>query len=87
MRQVTASLFVRQFGAYQHDAHFGAVEVTSHGRTTGFFLSPEEFALFDELRGKARRNLRTGELPPDIVEGLRTTKMDARHEHLNDLLK
>ena len=83
---VTATDFVRNFARYQHEAHREPVAVTSHGRTTGYFVSPEDYAEFQELRAKARQVLPVGRLPDDVVNALRSTEMDARHAHLDALM-
>jgi hypothetical protein len=49
-------------------------------------ISPEDYAELESLRAKARQVLRVGELPDDIVQGLRDVQMDERHSSLNDLM-
>ncbi|HVL70384.1 MAG TPA: type II toxin-antitoxin system Phd/YefM family antitoxin [Beijerinckiaceae bacterium] len=84
MRRVTATEFQRNFARFQHDRE--TVAVTSHGRTTGYFVSPEEYAELDRLRTKARRVLRVGELPDDTVRALKRSRMDPRHASLDGLM-
>ena len=86
MRSIRATEFVRNFAQIQHDIRREAIAVTSHGRTTGVLISPEDFAEFESLRAKARQSLRVGELPDNAVQGLRETAMDPRHSPLNDLM-
>ncbi|WP_322883879.1 type II toxin-antitoxin system Phd/YefM family antitoxin [Microvirga lotononidis] len=62
------------------------VEVTNHGRTAGFFLSPDEFADYTSLKAKARKVLLVGNLTEDKVKEIQNTTMDERHAHLNALL-
>ena len=43
MREVPATEFARNFGQYREIAQREPVAVTSHGRMTGYFISPVEF--------------------------------------------
>jgi PHD/YefM family antitoxin component YafN of YafNO toxin-antitoxin module len=86
MRYVSATEFARNFAQIQHEVHQEVIAVTSDGRTAGYLVSPEHYAEFAKLRAKARQNLRIGELPDDVVEALRNTKMDAQHDELNKLM-
>ena len=47
-------------------------------------ISTEEYK---RLKRRDRQVFATGELPDDIFEAIRNTKMDSRHDHLNDLIK
>lgn len=80
MRSIPATEFCCNFGRYQREA----VAVTSHGRTTGYFLLAGEH---EALRARARQHLRAGELPPDVVEAIRASEMDPRHDHLDVLME
>lgn len=86
MRCVPATEFARNFARIQHEVHREAVAVTSHGRTTGYFVSPEEYAELEALRARARKILRVGELPEDTVRALRESRMEARHASLDALM-
>lgn len=79
MRSISATAFARNFAQIQHDVRSGPVEVVSHSRVTGYFVSPEDFAEFESLRAKARRNLRVGSLPDETVKALGETRMGNRH--------
>jgi hypothetical protein len=87
MRSMSATEFARNFAQIQHDVRTGAVEVMSHSRVTGYFVSPEDFAEFEALRAKARRSLLAGNLPEETVKALKKTKMDKRHTMLNALMQ
>lgn len=87
MRQYTATAFARNFASIQDVVHKEPVAVTSHGRTKGFFISPEEYAEFEQLRAKARKVIKTGELSDETVRAIRESTMDSRHDVLNDLVK
>ena len=84
--RVSATEFARRFASIQHEAHREPVAVTSHGRTTGYFLSPESYAEFEELKAKARRILRVGQLSDETLRAIRATAMDSRHSALNALM-
>jgi PHD/YefM family antitoxin component YafN of YafNO toxin-antitoxin module len=84
--RVTATEFARNIAKFQHSVHKEPVEVTNHGRTAGFFLSPEEYAEYTSLKAKARKVLLVGNLSDEKVKELQDTSMDERHAHLNALL-
>ncbi len=87
MRSAPATEFCRNFGRYQHEAQRETVAVTSHGRTTGYFLSAAEYEELQALRARARQQLPAGELPADVVEAIRASEMDPRHDHLDALME
>jgi PHD/YefM family antitoxin component YafN of YafNO toxin-antitoxin module len=62
------------------------VAITSHGRTSGYFVSPHEYAELERLRAFERRVYRIEELPENIAQAISEAKMDPKHEHLNALL-
>lgn len=65
---VSASEFARNFGRYQHEALSGkTINVTSHGRLVGGFISPQELEHFERLKRREREVLVVGELPDDVV--------------------
>ena len=86
MVRVTATEFARNFGRYREEAQRAPVAITSHGRTTGYFLSPHEFAELERLRAYERRAHRIEELPDDLFEAIMNSRMYPRHDHLNELL-
>lgn len=86
MVRVTATEFAKNFGRYREEAQREPVAITSHGRTTGYFLSPHEFAELERLRAYERRAYRIEDLPDDVFEAIVNAKMDPRHDHLNALL-
>jgi hypothetical protein len=84
-RPVPASEFTRNFGRYRLIAQRGAVEVTSHGHVTGYFVPAEEYQEF--LRFKAqRRTFATADLSDDEVRTIGKSRMHRRHDHLNSLM-
>ncbi|MGB7740788.1 MAG: type II toxin-antitoxin system Phd/YefM family antitoxin [Steroidobacteraceae bacterium] len=86
MVRVTATEFAKNFGRYREEAQREPVAITSHGRTSGYFVSPHEYAELERLRANERRVYRIEELPENIVEAISEAKMDPKHEHLNALL-
>ena len=86
MVQVTATEFAKNFGRYREEAQREPVAITSHGRTSGYFVSPYEYAELVRLRDFERRVHRTEELPANIVQAITESTMDPKHEHLNALL-
>ena len=86
MVRVTATEFAKNFGRYREEAQREPVAITSHGRTSGYFVSPHEYAELERLRAFERRVYRIEELPASIVQAIAESTMDPRHEHLNALL-
>ncbi|MEI8208331.1 MAG: hypothetical protein WCG16_03935 [Methylococcales bacterium] len=43
MPRVSASEFVKHFGQYKEQAQRESIAITSHGRTSGYFLSEHEY--------------------------------------------
>jgi len=86
MVRVTATEFAKNFGRYREEAQREPVAITSHGRTSGYFVSPHEYAELERLRANERRVQRFEELPEDIARAIAEAKMDPKHEHLNALL-
>ena len=74
---VTATEFARNFGRYQDRAHTGEiVEVTSHGRVVGGYLSAKELEHYRRLRQRERKVLVVGELPDDVVAEIAAAEYD-----------
>ena len=86
MVQVTATEFAKNFGRYREQAQREPVAITSHGRTSGYFVAPYEYAELVRLRAFERRVHRIEELPENIAQAISEAEMDPKHEHLNALL-
>ena len=82
---VPASEFTRNFGHYRVQAHRGAVAVSSHGRIAGYFVAPDEYEEYERMKAQ-RRSFATNALDRETVEAVSRTRMDRRHEHLDELL-
>jgi prevent-host-death family protein len=86
MKQIPASEFARNFGQYREAVQREPVAVTSHGRTTGYFVSAVAFDEYQKLKAMARRAYKVSDLPKSFVESLTATRMSPAHDHLNALL-
>ncbi|TWB34333.1 type II toxin-antitoxin system Phd/YefM family antitoxin [Nitrospirillum pindoramense] len=86
MVAVTATEFAKNFGRYREEAQREPVAITTHGRTSGYFLSSHEYEEYKRLKAYSRRAYHVSELPDDIVEAMKTATMDPVHDHLNTLL-
>lgn len=84
-KTVPASEFTRNFGRYRMRAQREAIAVSSHGQITGYFLGPDEYEEFRRFQ-ESRRSFATAELPEEKVRAIGTSRMDARHKHLDSLL-
>lgn len=82
--KVSAADFQRNIGRYQDIALRQPVAVTRNGRDSCVLISTEEYK---RLKRRDRQVFATGELPDDIFEAIRNTKMDPRHDHLNEFIK
>jgi len=86
MRRVPATEFTRNFGLYREIVQREPVEVTSHGRATGYFVSAVEFEDLQRLKAMARQTFATADLSEQDVETIASGRMAPEHEHLNALL-
>jgi PHD/YefM family antitoxin component YafN of YafNO toxin-antitoxin module len=84
-RAIPASEFTRNFGRYQMLAQRKPIAVTSHGRTTGYFIAAEDYEAFKRYR-ESRRSFGTDELSEEKAEAISTSRMDVRHAHLDAML-
>jgi prevent-host-death family protein len=87
MSTVTATEFAKNFGRYRDEAQREPVAITSHGRTTGYFVSAQEFAELQRLRAFERRVYGIADLPPPLADAIAEAKMAPGNEHLNRLLE
>jgi hypothetical protein len=74
MPQVTATEFVRSFGRLRDEAYHEIVEVTSHGRVIGGYLSAPELERYRRLKRREREVFAAGEFPDDLVADLKTAR-------------
>ncbi len=82
---IPAAEFARNFGRYKMQAQREAVPVSSDGAIAGYFVAPHEY---EELRklGSMRRRFQTAELTDEEAERIASSRMDSRHDHLDDVL-
>jgi PHD/YefM family antitoxin component YafN of YafNO toxin-antitoxin module len=83
---VSASEFVNNFGRYKLQAQREAVPVSSHGHVVGYFVAADEYEELRRLKTMRREVFATRDLPREEVERIAATRMDPRHDHLNELL-
>jgi PHD/YefM family antitoxin component YafN of YafNO toxin-antitoxin module len=82
---IPASEFTRNFGRYQMLAQREPVAVTSHGRTTGYFIAAQDYEAFKRFK-ESRRSFASVELPEEKAQAISASRMDERHAHLNSML-
>jgi len=82
---IPASEFTRNFGRYQMLAQREPVAVTSHGRTTGYFIAAADYEAFRRFRD-SRRSFATVDLPEEEANAISASRMDPRHAHLDAML-
>jgi hypothetical protein len=70
MPQVPATEFVRNFGRLQDEAYREIVEVTSHGRVIGGYLSAPELERYKRYKRREREVFRVEELPDDVIAAI-----------------
>ena len=86
MVEITATEFAKHFGRYKEEAQREPIAITSHGRTSGYFLSSHEFEEYQRLKAHVRRAYHVSEVPDDIAAVIEKATMDTAHDHLNHLL-
>lgn len=86
MVEVPATEFAKNFGRYKEIAQREPVAITSHGRTSGYFISEYEYLEYLRLKDRARRAYHISELPAETVAALEGARMDPSHDYLNALL-
>ena len=66
--QVPASAFARQFGKIREEVYrLGVIEVTSHDRVVGAYISPQELEHFNRLKRQEVRVLHASEIDDDLL--------------------
>lgn len=87
MTTVPATEFCRNFATYQRQVQRGPIEVQSHGKTTGFFVSVEEFERVQRILAESRKAYHPAELPAHLQNAVAKARMSPRHVKLDRLLK
>ncbi len=86
MVAVTATEFAKNFGRYKEEAQRAPIEITSYGRTSGYFLSSHAYEEYQRYKADSRRAYHISELPDEVADAIEGATMDAAHDHLNSLL-
>ncbi len=84
MTRVTSVELLERLGQVIEDARQGPVTVTKHDRDHVVILSAEEYVRLTRLD---REVYGAGSLPDDWLAAVEQSRMDPRHDHLNDLLE
>jgi PHD/YefM family antitoxin component YafN of YafNO toxin-antitoxin module len=82
---VSATDFVKNFGQYREQAQREAIAVTSHGRTSGYFISEHEYQELLAL-ASTRRTYHVSELPEETMAAIAKAEMNPAHSHLDALM-
>lgn len=86
MIEVGATEFVRNFADLKRRAQREPVKVQLHGRTEGYFVSPEDFERFQSFMATSTKAYHPHELPPHIKAALDTARMEPGDDHLNEMM-
>lgn len=87
MLEVPSTEFAKNFGRYKELAQREPVIITSHGRTSGYFLSEREYVEYQQLKARSRRRAyHISELPDETVAALAAVKMSPEYDYLNALM-
>jgi PHD/YefM family antitoxin component YafN of YafNO toxin-antitoxin module len=84
---VPATEFCRNFATYQRQVQREPIQVQSHGKTTGYFVSAEEFERVQRILSESRKAYHPAELPPHLRTAVAKARMSPKHAKLNRLLK
>lgn len=86
MIKVAASKFPKNFGYYRDIVQREPVAITNHDRITAYFVSSSEYDEFVRLKAMQPKTYATHELSEETIAAIAASKMDARHDYLNELL-
>jgi len=86
MTAVPATEFARNFGRYRDMAQREAVAVTSHDRVTGYFISTPDYEEYRRLKALLPTALAVEELDADTLKALAASRMNPKHDRLNELM-
>jgi prevent-host-death family protein len=84
MIRISSTDFGKEVGRYQDAALTQPVIVTRNGRDRTVMISAEEY---ERLKQRDRKVFVTGELPDAVIEAISKSEMDAKHHHLDELVK
>ena len=86
MLEVPATEFVKNFGRYKERVQREVIAITSHGRTSGYFVSEHEYREYMLLKAHTRLAYHISELPEETIAALAKVQMNPSHDHLNALM-
>jgi prevent-host-death family protein len=86
MREVPATEFAKRFSQYRQAAQREPVAVTHHNRVTEVLMSKADYDEYVRLKSLATRAIAVEDLSAAMLEALSASRMDDRHDHLNQLL-
>jgi PHD/YefM family antitoxin component YafN of YafNO toxin-antitoxin module len=86
MIEVSATEFAKNFGRYKEKAQREIIAITSHGRTSGYFLSEHEYLEYMFLKAHSRHAYHISELPEETIAAITKAQMNPSHDHLNALM-
>ena len=86
MLEVTASQFVKHFGEDKEKVQRQPTAITSHGRTSGYFVSQHEYDEYLKLKSQVRQVYGLDDLTDSTIDALSKAEMNAEHNHLNALM-
>ena len=81
---VSAGEFQRNLGRYQDEALTKPVFITKNGRERTVLVAAEEY---HRLKRRDRRVVAAGDLTDEQIKEISASKMDPRHDRLDDELK
>jgi PHD/YefM family antitoxin component YafN of YafNO toxin-antitoxin module len=82
---VAATEFCRNFATYQRRVQREPIQVRSHDKVTGYYISAEDYARVERILAASRQAYHPGELPPRLMAAIRDARMSPEHDHLNAL--
>jgi PHD/YefM family antitoxin component YafN of YafNO toxin-antitoxin module len=85
MPTVSAAEFIRNFGTFQRMVAREPIEVTSHGKIAGVYVSAEDAALLKRIRA-SRQAYHPWELPDELREALRKAEPGSESDGLDHLM-
>ena len=86
MLEVPATKFVKNFGQYKEQVQREAIAITSHGRTSGYFVSEHDYKEYLLLKAQSRHAYNVNEMPEETINAIATAQMNPSHDYLNSLM-
>lgn len=81
MAEIPAAEVQKNFGAFREIAEREPVVVTRYNKPSVVILSADEYA---RLKRRDKRAMASEDLPDWLADRIEATRMDARHDALND---